>query len=415
MAAAPTLVVIAKEPVAGRVKTRLIPHLGAAGAAYLAGAALADTLDAVARAPAARRVLVLDGEPGDWVPAGFDVVPQVEGGLDLRLAAAFAGCTGPTVLVGMDTPQLRPEQLAVCFEAADAWLGPADDGGYWLIGMRDPDPTVFPGVPMSSHRTGRVQAARLRQSGRRVGRADTMTDVDTYRDAVAVAALAPNGRFAAALRELSTGSAWARSTPVYETALDAGSALRLVASDGQVIALDVARWQGGPDAADQSLVDRCVGSTLDVGCGPGRLAAAIAARGGRALGIDVAAGAVRLARRAGATALCRDVFDPVPAEGRWDTVLLADGNLGIDGEPSRLLARVRDLLRPGGTLLVEPHPQDVDELVTVQLCDGTSARSEPFVWAHLGPAAATWRVEAAGYRLAESWSVAGRPFLSFRS
>ncbi|SCE32790.1 hypothetical protein GA0115246_114565, partial [Streptomyces sp. SolWspMP-sol7th] len=103
-----TLLVIAKEPRAGRVKTRLTPPFTPGQAAALAEASLTDTLRTVAATPATRRVLVLDGTPGPWLPPGFDVVPQCAGGLDERLAAAFAGCAGPALLIGMDTPQVTP-------------------------------------------------------------------------------------------------------------------------------------------------------------------------------------------------------------------------------------------------------------------------------------------------------------------
>jgi Methyltransferase domain len=106
-------------------------------------------------------------------------------------------------------------------------------------------------------------------------------------------------------------------------------------------------------AGDATLLDRCVGSVLDVGCGPGRLTAALNTRGNRALGIDTSAAAVRLARRRGANAVRRDVFDPVPGNGRWRHVLLADGNIGIGGDPLRLLRRCRELLEPGGHLHAE--------------------------------------------------------------
>jgi glycosyltransferase A (GT-A) superfamily protein (DUF2064 family) len=116
------LLVIAKEPVPGRVKTRLVPPGTPRQAATLAEAGLADTLHAVLAAAARRRVLVLDGEPGSWLPPGFDVVPQCGGGLDERLAAVFAAVPGPALLIGMDTPQLTPGLLAVDWEAADAWF-----------------------------------------------------------------------------------------------------------------------------------------------------------------------------------------------------------------------------------------------------------------------------------------------------
>ncbi|MEU3984837.1 DUF2064 domain-containing protein [Streptomyces sp. NPDC026672] len=195
-----TLLVIAKEPLPGRVKTRLTPPFSPAEAAALARAALADTLRAVAAAPARRRVLVLDGRPGPWVPAGFDVVPQCAGGLDERLAAAFAGCAGPALLVGMDTPQLTPELLSVDFADCEAYFGPAEDGGFWALGLADPDPGLLRGVPMSAPRTGELQRRRLTEAGLRVHDLPPLRDVDTAADAEAVAAASPHTAFA---RELS--------------------------------------------------------------------------------------------------------------------------------------------------------------------------------------------------------------------
>ncbi|MFQ3560844.1 DUF2064 domain-containing protein [Streptomyces gramineus] len=196
-----TLLVIAKEPRPGRVKTRLTPPFTPAQAADLAEASLADTLDAVAAAPAVRRVLVLDGEPGPWLPAGFDVVPQCAGGLDARLADAFGHCRGPALLIGMDTPQVTPDLLTVDFADCDAYFGPAEDGGFWALGLADPDPALLRGVPMSTAETGAVQRGRLLAAGLRVADLPRLRDVDTAADAAAVAALAPHGRFAARLAE----------------------------------------------------------------------------------------------------------------------------------------------------------------------------------------------------------------------
>ncbi|MFC9827178.1 DUF2064 domain-containing protein [Streptomyces albogriseolus] len=198
-----TLLVIAKEPRPGRVKTRLTPPFTPEEAAALAEAALADTLDAVARTPARRRVLVLDGSPGRWLPAGVEVVPQCAGGLDERLAGAFAGCDGPALLIGMDTPQVTPELLAVDFADCDAWFGPAADGGFWALGLADPDPDLLRGVPMSTPHTGAAQRRRL--DGLRVRDLPLLRDVDTARDAAAVAGAAPDGRFAARLAQLTAG------------------------------------------------------------------------------------------------------------------------------------------------------------------------------------------------------------------
>jgi rSAM/selenodomain-associated transferase 1 len=199
-----TLVVLAKAPRAGRSKTRLCPPCTPAEAAALARAALADTLEAVLATPASRRVLVLDGPAGDWLPAGFDVLPQRGGGLDERLAHAFADVGEPALLVGMDTPQLAAADLErglACLAApgTDAVLGPAPDGGYWAIGLRSADPRAFLGVPMSTAQTGEAQLARLRGLGLRVALLPALRDVDRIADARAVAALAPTGRFARAL------------------------------------------------------------------------------------------------------------------------------------------------------------------------------------------------------------------------
>ncbi|MEW1869508.1 DUF2064 domain-containing protein [Streptomyces caelestis] len=198
-----TLLVIAKEPRPGRVKTRLTPPFTPGEAAELAEAALADTLDAVARTPARRRVLVLDGAPGRWLPAGVEVVPQGAGGLDERLAAAFAGCDGPALLIGMDTPQVTPELLTVDFADCDAYFGPAEDGGFWALGLAEPDPRLLRGVPMSTPGTGAAQRRRLTHL--RVRELPRLRDVDTAYDAALVAGAAPGGRFAARLARLTAG------------------------------------------------------------------------------------------------------------------------------------------------------------------------------------------------------------------
>ncbi|OXY97715.1 TIGR04282 family arsenosugar biosynthesis glycosyltransferase [Streptomyces diastatochromogenes] len=202
-----TLLVIAKEPLPGRVKTRLTPPFTPEQAAALAEASLADTLRAVAETPATRRILVLDGRPGPWLPPGFDVVPQCAGGLDARLADAFARCTGPALLIGMDTPQVTPELLTVDFAGCDAYFGPAEDGGFWALGLARPEPALLRGVPMSTPQTGAVQRERLVAAGLRVRDLPRLRDVDTAADARAVAALAPHGTFAARLADCTTTGA----------------------------------------------------------------------------------------------------------------------------------------------------------------------------------------------------------------
>ncbi|MFD9678187.1 DUF2064 domain-containing protein, partial [Streptomyces sp. NPDC059981] len=123
--------------------------------------------------------------------------------LDERLAAAFGACSGPALLIGMDTPQVTPALLTVDWDAYDAWFGPALDGGFWALGLRRPDPALLRGVPMSLPTTGAVQYERLRAAGLRTGRLPLLRDVDTAEDARAVAAEAPSGAFAARLAALS--------------------------------------------------------------------------------------------------------------------------------------------------------------------------------------------------------------------
>lgn len=193
---------------AGQSKTRLCPPLDPQQAATLAEAALADTLQAVACTPgAARRVLVLDGQPGPWLRDGFDLIAQRGTEFGERLANAVHDVGQALLMVGMDTPQLTRAQLADALErldapAVDAVLGPTPDGGYWAIGLSAPDPAVFDSVPMSTDRTGAAQSARLEELGLRTARLETLRDVDTFEDAVAVATLAPWTRFAATLELL---------------------------------------------------------------------------------------------------------------------------------------------------------------------------------------------------------------------
>lgn len=206
------LIVIAKEPVPGRVKTRLCPPFTPEQAADLARAALADTLDAVAATPATARTLCLAGSPGPWLPAGFTVIGQRGDGLDERLAAAFddAHRGRPQVLIGMDTPQVTPALLARAGRALadhDAVFGPAADGGFWLLGLAEPDDGLLRGVPMSRPGTGEVQLGRLRRAGLTVAMLPELTDVDTVADIDEVAALAPGGRFAAAALRLRRSAA----------------------------------------------------------------------------------------------------------------------------------------------------------------------------------------------------------------
>jgi uncharacterized protein len=201
------MMVIAKTPVIGRVKTRLCPPLSFEQACDVAWACLLDTLDTAAWVPAARHVLVLDGEPGPWIPDIFEVIPQRGNGLAERLAAAFSDVADAGIVVAMDTPQVTVEQLSVGLMAlgdgADAVLGMADDGGYWVIGLRrGVDVTaVFENVPMSTSQTGAAQRHRLDLLGLRTTMLPSHRDIDTMEDLYVVVAGMADGR----LPELLSG------------------------------------------------------------------------------------------------------------------------------------------------------------------------------------------------------------------
>ena len=154
-------------------------------------------------AGAARRVLVLEGEPGAWLPDGFEVIAQRGAGLAERLAHAVADVGEPLLIVGMDTPQLTRALLSQALDAlgvARHRRRPRADARRRLLGDRAgaPDPAVFDGVPMSTARTAAAQRARLHELGVATTELATLRDVDDYADATAVATLAPWSRFAAA-------------------------------------------------------------------------------------------------------------------------------------------------------------------------------------------------------------------------
>jgi rSAM/selenodomain-associated transferase 1 len=198
------LLVIAKEPLPGRAKTRLTPPCSERQAAGLAHASLLDTIEVVARTPAARKVLVFEGNGRPWRRDGFELIPQRGAGLGERLAAAFADVESPALLIGMDTPQLTTSLLldgmrALAQPHVDAVLGPAFDGGYWSVGLARPVSDAFEGVPMSSKSTWTKQRERLDELGLRVHGQPLLRDVDTIEDARAVAFEAPHTRFARAL------------------------------------------------------------------------------------------------------------------------------------------------------------------------------------------------------------------------
>jgi SAM-dependent methyltransferase len=185
---------------------------------------------------------------------------------------------------------------------------------------------------------------------------------------------------------------------------------RVRLSDGTVLALPLDRYLGPPDATDERLLQRLRGPVLDVGCGPGRHLHALAAQGVFALGVDLSPVAVALARGRGTRAIVASIFDELPGASRWRSALLLDGNIGIGGSPTRLLARIGKLLRDDGELLIELEPPGVATGATfarIETCDGGSSW---FRWARVSIADLQWLAHAAGFQVQSSWSLDERYF-----
>jgi SAM-dependent methyltransferase len=173
---------------------------------------------------------------------------------------------------------------------------------------------------------------------------------------------------------------------LYDRALD-GERCWVRRDDGRLSRLPVRSWLGGRGADsrfDHAVVGMCEGPTIDLGCGPGRLVAHLIQRGVPALGVDLSATAVELARNSGAPALRRDVFEPLPGTGRWQTVLLADGNVGLGGDPSRILARAAELMGRGGRCLAEFDPNTTGVDIGWVRLESSSTIGPWFRWASVG-------------------------------
>lgn len=202
------VLVLAKAPVPGRVKTRLHVAFTPEEAASIADAALRDTLDAATACRARRHLVALDGEVGSWAVDSLEVYPQEPGSFAQRLDGAWSHVTGPCVQIGMDTPQVTPSLLdegldALTHPGVDAVLGLALDGGWWALGLRTPLPGVFDGVAMSVDDTGEQQLAALRRRGLRVHLLPTLRDLDRPDDVAAIADAHPHLRVSIRARELA--------------------------------------------------------------------------------------------------------------------------------------------------------------------------------------------------------------------
>lgn len=180
-------------------------------------------------------------------------------------------------------------------------------------------------------------------------------------------------------------------------------------ANGQVLPLPVARWAGPVNDDDETLLSRTTGSVLDVGCGPGRLTVALHERGVQVLGLELVEQVPVLARAAGAPLAVGDVFGDVPRAGRWDSVLLADGNVGIGGDPVRLLRRAKELAAPDGRVLCELHP-GTDPGVGLVRLESLGRTSAWFRWGLLGRDTVVAASMAAGLRVRETWTSHDRQF-----
>jgi SAM-dependent methyltransferase len=188
-----------------------------------------------------------------------------------------------------------------------------------------------------------------------------------------------------------------------------GKITDVVDDGGRSEPFDVAMWSSEPDWVDRRLfIEPCDAETIDIGCGPGRLVGALAARRIFAMGIDVSKEAVRQTRDRGALALLRDVYATIPGEGRWTYALLADGNLGIGGDPVRLLARVGEVLVPGGRVIAEVADHGTGLVRERRRLRVDGRLSVPFDWAVVGLDAIADVAAAAGMRVVSTQSVGDR-------
>lgn len=203
----------------------------------------------------------------------------------------------------------------------------------------------------------------------------------------------------------------------YERSLVTGAPLALHCNDDRVLPeLDVQRWLQPADPTDRAVLDRTRGSVLDIGCGPGRIVEALAGRSADVLGIDIAPTAVALARARGLPVAQCDVFGRVPGAGSWGTAVLLDGNIGIGGDPERLLSRARYLIATYGFLLVETNADEsADERLSLRFRQGRQPTGPHFMWALVGRAALCRYAASVGFIPTDQYRSDGRAFTILRS
>jgi SAM-dependent methyltransferase len=189
-----------------------------------------------------------------------------------------------------------------------------------------------------------------------------------------------------------------------------GDGCAVVGGDGDSRTLPIGRWLGAADESDMALLAHCRGRTLDIGCGPGRMSAHLASLGLPVAGLDVVPEAVAQTRARGVPAWHGDVFGEVPHQGHWDTALLADGNIGIGGDPVRLLDRIRAVLAPAGRIVADLAADGVGLRHTSLTIRTERQHSRPFPWAEVGADAIGVVAVAAGLAVAEVHEYAGRWF-----
>ena len=312
----------------------------------------------------------------------------------------------------MDTPQVTPELLDTRWDGADAVLGLSDDGGFWAIGFRGSAPAgAFTGIPMSVDRTGAFQLARLAELGLSVRLLPPLRDIDHPADLDAVCYQNPQLRVSRALRRdhaaPGTANPWTGFSTTSTGGADASSSRP---ERSGPLRLDLARWRAEADVADQLVVARCEPPVVDLGCGPGRMVRALHESGRAALGIDMSSVAVAQSRAGGGLALRRAIAEPLPAEGRWGTALLLDGNIGIGGNVNDLLDRCRGLVVPGGLIICEvDNDPDRNDTERVRLSTDL-AESAPFAWARVGTRAVQRAAAPLDLLVVEEWHARSRDF-----